>query len=55
MSGYDRGLLVPTEDEREGILFLEKPFTYDALLAKIAALMALHGGKGGSIPQAKLA
>jgi DNA-binding NtrC family response regulator len=40
MSGYNRGHLVPAEDESKGILFLEKPFTYDVLLKKVAALVA---------------
>jgi DNA-binding NtrC family response regulator len=41
MSGYNRGHLVPAEDESKGVLFLEKPFTYDSLLRKVAALVAL--------------
>jgi signal transduction histidine kinase/CheY-like chemotaxis protein len=38
MSGYNRGHLVPPEDEAKGIGFLEKPFTYAALTRKVAAL-----------------
>ena len=38
MSGYNRGHLVPAEDEAKGIGFLEKPFTYAALTQKVAAL-----------------
>ena len=38
MSGYNRGHLVPPEDESKGIGFLEKPFTYAALTRKVAAL-----------------
>jgi signal transduction histidine kinase/CheY-like chemotaxis protein len=38
MSGYNRGHLVPAEDESKGIGFLEKPFTYAALTHKVAAL-----------------
>jgi CheY-like chemotaxis protein len=41
MSGYNRGHLVPAEDDEKGIAFLEKPFTYDLLTKKIAALVAL--------------
>jgi signal transduction histidine kinase len=41
MSGYNRGHLVPAEDESKGVLFLEKPFTYEALVKKVAALVAL--------------
>jgi CheY-like chemotaxis protein len=38
MSGYNRGHLVPPDDEDKGIGFLEKPFTYAALTRKLAAL-----------------
>ncbi|HEX6274084.1 MAG TPA: ATP-binding protein [Polyangiaceae bacterium] len=38
VSGYNRGHLVPAEDESKGIGFLEKPFTYAALTEKVAAL-----------------
>jgi signal transduction histidine kinase/CheY-like chemotaxis protein len=38
ISGYNRGHLVPAEDESKGIGFLEKPFTYAALTRKVAAL-----------------
>jgi signal transduction histidine kinase len=38
MSGYNRGHLVPPEDESKGIGFLEKPFTYAALTRKVASL-----------------
>ncbi len=56
MSGYNRGLLVPAEDESHGVLFLEKPFTYDALLRKIGALVTLsRASKEGKGPESRLA
>ena len=51
MSGYNRGHLVPAEDEKRGIAFLEKPFTYSALVQKVAALIALAEA-GGEAKQA---
>lgn len=40
ISGYSRDHVIPESDAAQGIAFLAKPFTYEALLETVAALLA---------------
>jgi len=39
ISGYSRDHVIPETDAAQGIAFLAKPFTYDALIENVAALL----------------
>jgi signal transduction histidine kinase/DNA-binding response OmpR family regulator len=48
MSGYTRGSTVGGETIDDAMAFLEKPFTGDALAAKVREMLDAAGGRGGS-------
>jgi YesN/AraC family two-component response regulator len=40
ISGYSRDHVIPETDAAQGIAFLAKPFTYEALIESVTALLA---------------